>query len=122
MVNLAGSFCPPEGFVMEDGNMNEETLVYGETGARSAAEILKALGHTGRFTIMCQLLHGEKSVNVLENLLGIRQAAVSQQLARLRQDGLVKHRREGKSIFYSVANARVEEMVKFLCAHFAVSH
>ncbi|QHQ34906.1 ArsR/SmtB family transcription factor [Algicella marina] len=102
--------------------MNEETLVYGETGAKPAAEVLKALGHTGRFTIMCQLVHGEKSVNTLEGILGIRQAAVSQQLARLRQDGLVKHRREGKSIYYSVANPRIEEMVRFLCGHFKMPH
>ena len=100
--------------------MNSHSVIYGETGTRPAADTLKALGHAGRFTIMCALVNGEKSVNALEEILGVRQSAVSQQLARLRQDGLVKHRREGKSIYYSVADHHTEEMVQFLSRHFSV--
>ncbi len=83
-----------------------------------AVEILKALGHTGRLAIMCELADGEKSVNMLETSLGIRQASVSQQLARLRQEGLVKHRRQGKSIYYSVASERVRGIVETVRTEF----
>ena len=54
--------------------------------------------------ILCHLGGGEKSVSELEQLLNIRQAAVSQLLARLRDEGLVNTRREGKTIYYSLAN------------------
>lgn len=87
-----------------------------------AVEILKALGHAGRLAIMCQLAEGEKSVNMLETRLGIRQASVSQQLARLRQEGLVKHRRQGKSIYYSVASERVRGIVETVRTEFTTPH
>ena len=57
--------------------------------AREASELLKALAHEGRLLILCDLLHGEKSVGELEALLSRRQASVSQQLARLRLEGLL---------------------------------
>ncbi|EIE49484.1 ArsR family transcriptional regulator [Citreicella sp. 357] len=72
--------------------------------ARDAAGFLKTLAHEGRLMILCHLGSGEKSVGELEILLGIRQAAVSQMLARLREEGLVSTRRDGKTIFYSLAN------------------
>ncbi len=71
--------------------------------ARRAAGFLKTLAHEGRLMILCHLGSGEKSVGELETLLGIRQAAVSQMLARLRDEGLVSTRRDGKTIFYSLA-------------------
>ncbi|MCR9255740.1 MAG: metalloregulator ArsR/SmtB family transcription factor [Alphaproteobacteria bacterium] len=74
--------------------------------ATKATEFLKALAHEGRLMILCQLASGEKSVTDLENLLASRQAAVSQQLARLRLEGLVDHRREGKTIYYSLKDPR----------------
>jgi DNA-binding transcriptional ArsR family regulator len=75
--------------------------------AETAAAFLKALSHEGRLMILCHLSDGEKSVTELERLIGQRQAAVSQQLARLRLEGLVSTRREGKAIFYSVRDPRV---------------
>lgn len=72
--------------------------------ARGASTLLKSLSHEARLLIMCHLIGGEKSVTELERSLGRRQAAVSQQLARLRLDGLVRARRHGKTIFYSVAS------------------
>jgi DNA-binding transcriptional ArsR family regulator len=79
--------------------------------AREAATLLKALSHDGRLMILCHLAGGEKSVTQLEVLLGSRQAAVSQQLARLRAEGLVACRREGKAIFYAVADPRARRLI-----------
>jgi ArsR family transcriptional regulator len=70
--------------------------------AQQAADFLKALSHEGRLMILCHLAVGERSVGELESLLGQRQAAVSQQLARLRLEGLVESRRDGKTIFYAL--------------------
>jgi ArsR family transcriptional regulator len=82
--------------------------------ASSAAAYLKTLAHEGRLMILCHLGSGEKSVGELEELLDIRQAAVSQMLARLRDEGLVVTRREGKTIFYSLADSNTYEMISLL--------
>lgn len=75
--------------------------------AYDAANFLKALAHEGRLMILCHLSSGPKSVTELEMLLSSRQAAVSQQLARLRLEGLVSARRDGKAIFYSLQDPKV---------------
>lgn len=80
--------------------------------ARQASEFLKALSHELRLLILCHLSDGEKSVSDLEELLDLRQSTVSQQLARLRLDGLVETKREGKTIFYSLANEDVRTILK----------
>lgn len=82
--------------------------------AEAAAAFLKALAHEGRLMILCFLSSGEKSVTELENLLGSRQAAVSQQLARLRLEGLVTCRREGKAIFYALGDERAARTVALM--------
>ncbi|CTQ31348.1 ArsR/SmtB family transcription factor [Jannaschia rubra] len=74
--------------------------------ATAASNFLKAISHEGRLMILCHLASGEKSVRELEDLLAQRQAAVSQQLGRLRLEGLVTPRREGKAIYYSLADDR----------------
>ena len=79
-----------------------------------AASFLKALSHEGRLLILCHLSEGERSVTELEHLLDLRQAAVSQQLARSRLEGLVATRREGKAIFYSIQDPKVLRLVKLL--------
>lgn len=79
--------------------------------ATSAAAFLKALSHEGRLMILCHLSSGEKSVTELERLLSSRQAAVSQQLARLRLEGLVNCRREGKAIYYSIQDPKVSRTI-----------
>lgn len=83
--------------------------------AEAASGFLKALGHDGRLTILCHLLRGPHSVTELENLLSSRQAVVSQQLARLRLEGLVTARREGQTIIYSLLDPKVEQMIALLC-------
>lgn len=88
--------------------------------AAEAAAFLKALSHEGRLMILCHLSAGEKTVTELEDRLGARQAAVSQQLARLRAEGLVAARRDGKSIYYSIqdpkAGAIMELVYEMFCA------
>ncbi|SEP72282.1 ArsR/SmtB family transcription factor [Thalassovita taeanensis] len=82
--------------------------------AQSAAAYLKTLAHEGRLMILCHLGSGEKSVGELETLLEIRQAAVSQMLARLREEGLVTTRRDGKTIYYSLADENTYEVIGLL--------
>lgn len=82
--------------------------------AFDAANFLKALAHEGRLMILCHLSSGPKSVTELENLLASRQAAVSQQLARLRLEGLVSARRDGKAIYYSLQDPKVIRAVALI--------
>jgi DNA-binding transcriptional ArsR family regulator len=79
--------------------------------AKRAAEFLKALAHQNRLMILCILSQGEKSVSELEAMLSLRQPTVSQQLARLRADGLVATRRDGKTIFYILASEEARVVV-----------
>ena len=80
--------------------------------AERASNFLKAISHEGRLMILCHLASGEKSVTELEELLSARQAAVSQQLSRLRLEGLVKPRRDGKAIFYSLSDDRSTRIIE----------
>ena len=81
---------------------------------QNAANFLKAMAHEGRLMILCHLVNGEKSVTELENLVSSRQAAVSQQLARLRIEGIVSFRREGKAIYYAIKDEKVLKLIKLL--------
>ena len=88
--------------------------------AKSASSFLKAISHEGRLMILCHLISGEKSVTELEDLISARQAAVSQQLSRLRLEGLVIPRRDGKTIYYRLADdkpKRVLEVIYDLFCH-----
>jgi len=80
--------------------------------ATLAANFLKAISHEGRLMILCHLVTGEKSVTELEDLLSARQAAVSQQLSRLRLEGLVIPRRDGKVIYYRLADDRSRRILE----------
>jgi DNA-binding transcriptional ArsR family regulator len=80
--------------------------------ATRASNFLKAISHEGRLMILCHLVTGEKSVTELEDLLSARQAAVSQQLARLRLEGLVTPRRDGKTIYYSLTDDRPRQILE----------
>lgn len=86
--------------------------------AKAASDFLKALSHESRLVILCLLTEGEKSVTEIENLLKLRQPAVSQQLARLRADDLVETRRDGKNIYYSLARSEVREVIQALHSAF----
>lgn len=82
--------------------------------ARAASRFLKALSNENRLLLLCALAEGEKSVSELEQALGLRQPAISQQLARLRAEDLVAHRREGKSIYYSLASEEAGRIMELL--------
>jgi len=82
--------------------------------AKKASDLLKALSHEVRLVILCLLSEGEKSVSELEETLTMPQAAVSQQLARLRLEGLVKSRREGRMIYYSLVDEEVSSIIATL--------
>jgi DNA-binding transcriptional ArsR family regulator len=84
------------------------------SNAREASEFLKALSHEVRLLILCFLFDGEKSVGEIEKMLKLRQPAVSQQLARLRADGLVETRRNGKNIYYSLSRSEVADVIQAL--------
>jgi DNA-binding transcriptional ArsR family regulator len=82
--------------------------------AAQAVAALKLLANEDRLLLLCQLSQGELCVSELEERLGIRQPTLSQQLGVLRNEGVVATRREGKNIFYSVADAALLEVLALL--------
>lgn len=80
----------------------------------NATHLLRAFANPHRFRILCLLRQEERTVGSLEQEIGIRQPSMSQQLARLREDGIVTCRREGKSMIYRLANPRAESLVDAL--------
>ncbi|WP_171131810.1 MULTISPECIES: helix-turn-helix transcriptional regulator [unclassified Ruegeria] len=89
--------------------------------AQKASTYLKALAHEGRLMILCHLITGERSVGQLEDLLQMRQAAVSQMLARLREEQLVSTRREGKTIYYTLSDEKTKKVIGVLYDLFCAS-
>jgi DNA-binding transcriptional ArsR family regulator len=79
--------------------------------ARDASRFLKALAHESRLLLLCLLSEKERSVGELEAILSLRQPTVSQQLARLRLEGFVATRRDGKTVYYSLANDDVRRVI-----------
>jgi DNA-binding transcriptional ArsR family regulator len=79
--------------------------------ARDASDFLKALAHETRLLLLCYLSERERSVTELESILSLRQPTVSQQLARLRLDGLVTTRRDGKTIYYAIADEKLHRVI-----------
>lgn len=82
--------------------------------AENAAELLKSLANRHRLLIVCQLIDRERSVGEMADFLGIRDSTVSQHLALLRKDGIVAARREGQTIWYSIASAPAREVLAAL--------
>ena len=82
--------------------------------ARAASHFLKALSNHNRLQLLCLLGEGEMTVTELEAALGLRQPAISQQLARLRTEGLIAGRRDGKSIHYRLASEEARRVMMLL--------
>lgn len=82
--------------------------------AGKASGVLRSLANEDRLMLLCQLSQGERSVSELEQLVGVRQPSLSQQLGVLREEGLVRTRREGKRIHYSVARPDVLKLLETL--------
>lgn len=85
-----------------------------QDAAGGASELLKALANRHRLVILCQLIDRERSVGELAELLHIRDSSVSQHLALLRKDGLVSARRDGQTIWYSLASSPARQVVETL--------
>lgn len=83
--------------------------------AREAARLVRSLSHEDRLLLLCQLTKGEYSVSELEAELGIHQPTLSQQLGILRNEGLVGTRRDGRRIYYSLADENARAVLMTLC-------
>lgn len=83
-------------------------------GACVASDFLRSLANEHRLLILCQLVDGEKSVGEMQARLNMRQPHLSQQLARLRADGLVRTRREAQTIYYELASDAAVDMLELL--------
>jgi ArsR family transcriptional regulator, virulence genes transcriptional regulator len=82
--------------------------------AVEAESFLKALANRHRLMVLCELHKGEHSVTKLQEAVGLSQSSLSQHLARLREDHLVKTRRESQTIFYSLADENVSRFIGLL--------
>ncbi len=98
--------------------MNGVDLDLLKDSAGDATRYLKALANQNRLLILCNLIDGEKSVGELERAIGLRQPTLSQQLARLRSGGLVRTRRDAKSIYYSIADTDIRAVLQVLYGKF----
>ena len=85
-----------------------------DEAAAAAAALLKALANQDRLLILCNLAAGEKNVSELQEILELRQPTLSQQLSRLRYEGLVDYRREGKNIHYRLASEKAAKVIEVL--------
>lgn len=98
--------------------MNVESM---KAASESAADLMRSLSHPQRLLVLCALVEGERSVAELRQVLGIEQVPMSQQLMRLRADGLVEARREGTNVHYRITRPEVATVVRALhaafCAH-----
>jgi DNA-binding transcriptional ArsR family regulator len=89
--------------------------------AGQASGLLKALANRHRLMIVCRLIEGERSVGELAELLGLRQSTISQHLSLLRKDGVVADRRDGQTIWYSIASEPARQVVEVLYGAFCVA-
>jgi ArsR family transcriptional regulator, virulence genes transcriptional regulator len=81
---------------------------------QAAEKFLKAIANSHRLMILCELHKGEHCVSALQQAVGLSQSSLSQHLARLRQDALVKTRRDSRTIYYSLADDRVAQVIALL--------
>ena len=89
-----------------------------EKNAHKASDLLGAMANTSRLMIMCQLADGEKSVSDLQPMIGLSQSALSQHLAVLRRRHLVRTRRDGQSIYYSLSSGEAASIMRTLHEQF----
>jgi ArsR family transcriptional regulator len=82
--------------------------------AGKAAAMLKMLSHEARLTVLCDLVDGERSAGALVESSGLSQSALSQHLAKLREEGLVDTRRDGQAIYYRLADNDVAKLIETL--------
>ena len=100
--------------VLEKQQDMSEMMQQMKIHAADAAGLMKALGNESRLLILCMLAAGERSVSELNEIVPLSQSALSQQLAKLRQQGLVQTRRESQTIFYSLAPGPADRVIHLL--------
>lgn len=88
------------------------------TAANQACRLLKTLSNADRLMLLCQLAQGERCVSELEAMLGIVQPTLSQQLGVLRDEQLVRTRREGKNIYYQINSDTALQVMQVLYTQF----
>jgi DNA-binding transcriptional ArsR family regulator len=98
--------------------MNVEDMI---PAAEKASDLMRSLSHPQRLLTLCALGRAEKSVAELRQELGIEQVPMSQQLMRLRADGLVESRREATTVYYRITRPEVLVVVEALHAAFCAS-
>ena len=100
---------------MMAGNAETEILCQRAT---EVAALLKLVANEQRLLLLCRLKEGEASVGEMVGLCNLSQSSVSQHLARMREGGIVKTRREHTTIYYSIADEQVQMLLDFLCDRF----
>ena len=85
-----------------------------EESAEVVAGLLKLLSAPKRLLILCHLIESEHCVTDLCELVGMKPPAMSQQLTKLRREGLLSSRREGQTIFYAIEDKKIEKLMSFL--------
>ena len=86
-----------------------------ERNALQAADLLRALANERRLMILCKLVEwGEANVTELAAAVGLSQSALSQHLARMREEGIVAFRRDAQTVWYRIADARAEQLLATL--------
>jgi len=103
---------------METSTLDLEKM---KTSAGKACQMMKVLSNPDRLMLLCQLSQGEKRVGELEEILGIVQPTLSQQLTVLREEELVSTRREGKNIYYQIASPQALAVMNVLFDQFCKS-
>jgi DNA-binding transcriptional ArsR family regulator len=100
---------------------NQELIAL-EEKAEEASRLLTAMGNPKRLLVLCNMLDGEKSVGELAEIAGLSSAALSQHLGKMRALSLVKTRREGQTIYYSLASREVRAVLETLYRLFCASN
>lgn len=86
-----------------------------QQGAAQAAALLRAVGNEHRLLVLCTLIqHGERTPGELQKVVGLSQSALSQHLARMREEGLVTFRRESQTLYYRIGDTNVEKLIALL--------
>jgi DNA-binding transcriptional ArsR family regulator len=98
---------------------NDSSREFMQQGAAKAAALLRMVGNEHRLLVLCLLIErGEASVGTLLEQVDLSQSALSQHLARMREEGLIAYRREAQTLYYRIANPAVHQLVAALKAIF----
>ena len=95
--------------------VSKKDQLFMQQGAAKASAMLRAVGNPNRLLILCLLIeHREMTVGALQEYVGLSQSALSQHLARMREEGLVAFRRESQALHYRIANRDVATLIAAL--------